>query len=262
MSSVPNVVDTSIVFVGNLAWNTKAEDLSQFMATAGPLVSVDVKYFGNSTRSKGWGLVEYTNVDSAKRAVEILDSTELQGRFIHVRLDRSHMDATPGYTIYVGNLAWSVRDDKLMELFLQFNPTECQVMTNLSGRSRGFGLVKFSDGVKALEAMKFTNGVELDGRMIECRMNRERVRPPSHPKETSVVIASNLARTVNDEVLRGYFSQCGNVVSAVVQRSLARRSKGWGIIAYSTVAEAAGACELLNGSLLVENVISVRFDRK
>ena len=50
--------------------------------------------------------------------------------------------------IYVGNIPWSVTDDKLEELFAQFGTvTSAKIIVDkFSKRSRGFGFVEMADG--------------------------------------------------------------------------------------------------------------------
>ena len=50
--------------------------------------------------------------------------------------------------IYVGNIAWSVTDDQLEELFAQFGTvTSAKIIVDkFSKRSRGFGFVEMADG--------------------------------------------------------------------------------------------------------------------
>lgn len=67
--------------------------------------------------------------------------------------------------IFVGNLAWSVRDKELYESFSRFGDIEeCVVILERhTGRSRGFGFVTFTtsdaarDAVEAMHGVKFGN---------------------------------------------------------------------------------------------------------
>jgi RNA recognition motif-containing protein len=70
-------------------------------------------------RSKGCGIVEYSTVDEAKKAVLTLNDTELNGRQIFVREDReergsrsanrfSSDETAQSRRVYVGNLSWDV----------------------------------------------------------------------------------------------------------------------------------------------------------
>ena len=71
--------------------------------------------------------------------------------------------------IYVGNLPFSMDNDKLMELFKEFGEVdEATVVTDRdTGRSRGFGFVTMSDGGEANKAMGALNGREVDGRDLK-----------------------------------------------------------------------------------------------
>tara|TARA_Y100000310_G_C20468170_1_gene708680 strand:- start:405 stop:659 length:255 start_codon:yes stop_codon:yes gene_type:complete len=76
--------------------------------------------------------------------------------------------------LYVGNLAWSIDDNKLKELFSEYGEvSEAVIITDkFSKRSKGFGFVTFAneeDGKKAEEAM---NGKEIEGR--ELKVNEAR----------------------------------------------------------------------------------------
>ena len=64
--------------------------------------------------------------------------------------------------IFVGNLAWSVRDDELYETFSQFGDVEeCVViMERHTGRSRGFGFVTYADSLAAERAVEKMHGVK------------------------------------------------------------------------------------------------------
>lgn len=50
----------------------------------------------------------------------------------------------------MGNLKWDVTDEILKEALKQFQPTEVMVFRNMTGRSRGFALVKFESEEKGI----------------------------------------------------------------------------------------------------------------
>jgi RNA recognition motif-containing protein len=77
--------------------------------------------------------------------------------------------------LYVGNLPFSVTDESLTAHFAQFNPTQASVIKDRdSGRSRGFGFVKFDDDAQADNAVTELNEKELDGRPLVVREARPR----------------------------------------------------------------------------------------
>ena len=78
--------------------------------------------------------------------------------------------------IYVGNLPWSVDDDKLVELFESHGDVaSANVITDReTGRSRGFGFVEMPDGGLASKAIEALNGREVDGRALNVNEARPR----------------------------------------------------------------------------------------
>ena len=74
-----------------------------------------------------------------------------------------------GAKIYVGNLPFSVDQDKLKELFSEFGDiTEAVVISDkYSGRSKGFGFVTFAEDAFAQKAIEAMNGKDLEGRPLK-----------------------------------------------------------------------------------------------
>jgi RNA recognition motif-containing protein len=72
------------LFVGSLAYSVTDDDLQQFFATAGNVVSAKVIMDRETNRSKGFGFVEMGSDDEAKAAIAQLDGKELNGRAISV----------------------------------------------------------------------------------------------------------------------------------------------------------------------------------
>ena len=72
------------LFVGSLAYSVTDDELQQFFATAGNVVSAKVIMDRETNRSKGFGFVEMGSDDEAKAAIAQLDGKELNGRAISV----------------------------------------------------------------------------------------------------------------------------------------------------------------------------------
>ena len=81
-----------------------------------------------------------------------------------------------GNKLYVGNLAYSVRDESLNEAFSQFGAvTSAKVMMDReTGRSKGFGFVEMGSDSEAQAAMNAMNGQALEGRAIVVNEARPR----------------------------------------------------------------------------------------
>jgi RNA recognition motif-containing protein len=85
-----------------------------------------------------------------------------------------------GNKLYVGNLAYSVRDDSLHQAFSQFGTvTSAKVMMDRdTGRSKGFGFVEMGSDAEAQSAINGMNGQALEGRAIVVNEARPREERP------------------------------------------------------------------------------------
>lgn len=78
--------------------------------------------------------------------------------------------------LYVGNLAYSVDNNSLEEMFSNFGQVaSAQVITDRdTGRSKGFGFVEFSDAQAAKSAINEMNGKDVGGRSLTVNEARPR----------------------------------------------------------------------------------------
>ena len=85
-----------------------------------------------------------------------------------------------GNKLYVGNLAYSVRDDDLQQAFAQFGTVSSAkvMMDRDTGRSKGFGFVEMGSDAEAQSAINGMNGQALDGRAIVVNEARPREERP------------------------------------------------------------------------------------
>ena len=85
-----------------------------------------------------------------------------------------------GNKLYVGNLAYSVRDESLQAAFSQFGTvTSAKVMMDReTGRSKGFGFVEMASPAEAQAAMNGMNGQALEGRAVVVNEARPREERP------------------------------------------------------------------------------------
>jgi RNA recognition motif-containing protein len=85
-----------------------------------------------------------------------------------------------GNKLYVGNLAYSVRDDSLHQAFSQFGTvTSAKVMMDRdTGRSKGFGFVEMGSDAEAQAAINGMNGQALEGRAVVVNEARPREERP------------------------------------------------------------------------------------
>lgn len=85
-----------------------------------------------------------------------------------------------GNKLYVGNLAYSVRDESLHDAFSQFGTVNSAkvMMDRETGRSKGFGFVEMGSDAEAQSAINGMNGQALEGRAIVVNEARPREERP------------------------------------------------------------------------------------
>jgi len=86
------------IYVGNLSYDAGENDLRKVFEEFGTVESVKVVMDRYTNRSKGFGFVEMTNDDEAKKAIEELDGKDHLGRALKVNAARPREDR--------GNRSW------------------------------------------------------------------------------------------------------------------------------------------------------------
>ena len=78
--------------------------------------------------------------------------------------------------LYVGNLAYSVSNSDLEQLFSQAGQVQSAavIMDKFSGQSKGFGLVEMANAEEASKAIQQFNDSELKGRNIKVNEAKPR----------------------------------------------------------------------------------------
>jgi len=78
--------------------------------------------------------------------------------------------------IYVGNLAWGVTNEDLLELFGQYGKVlQAQVISDReTGRSRGFGFVEMESDQEAETAIEALNGAMHNNRPLTVNVAKPR----------------------------------------------------------------------------------------
>jgi len=93
MATATPAAATVKVFVGNLSFKTRNEDLTREFGTVGKVVSANI--IMNGPRSLGYGFVEFENETVANAAVAQMNHKELDGRPINVEVARKRDAAAP-----------------------------------------------------------------------------------------------------------------------------------------------------------------------
>merc|ERR1719192_1150518 len=185
------------VYVKNYGENLPDEKLEEVFSKFGKITSYklvkdhdaedkegDDEGVNNSgdCKNKGYGFVSFQDSESAQKAVEELNGTEMFGKTLYVgraqkkaerqqelrkkfdllKVERARKYA--GINLYVKNLDDSIDDERLGKEFEPYGTvTSARVMTE-GGRSKGFGFVCFSSPEEATKAV-----TEMNGRIIVAK---------------------------------------------------------------------------------------------
>jgi RNA recognition motif-containing protein len=76
------------IYVGNLSWNLKDQDLANLFTSYGEVASAKIVMDKFTQRSKGFGFVEMPNDDQAQAAIAQLNGSEVDGRNLVVNESR------------------------------------------------------------------------------------------------------------------------------------------------------------------------------
>ncbi|XP_003812655.4 polyadenylate-binding protein 3 [Pan paniscus] len=265
------------IFVKNLDKSINNKALYDTVSAFGNILSCNVVCDENG--SKGYGFVHFETHEAAERAIEKMNGMLLNGRkvFVGQFKSRKEREAELGArakefpNVYIKNFGEDMDDERLKDLFGKFGPAlSVKVMTDESGKSKGFGFVSFERHEDAQKAVDEMNGKELNGKQIYVGRAQKKVERQTELKRTfeqmkqdritryQVVnlYVKNLDDDIDDERLREAFSPFGTITSAKVMME-GGRSKGFGFVCFSSPEEATKAVTEMNGRIVATKPLYV-----
>ena len=83
------------IYIGNISYDVSEDDLKHAFEEYGQVASVKIITDRYSGRSKGFGFVEMSTDEEAKKAIEMFDGKDLDGRAIVVNEARPMRERSP-----------------------------------------------------------------------------------------------------------------------------------------------------------------------
>ncbi|KAF2151370.1 RNA-binding domain-containing protein [Myriangium duriaei CBS 260.36] len=173
----PPAEPSKILYIGNLYFDLTPDRLSREFSQFGTITNVKI-VTDASGMSKGFGYVEFDNLESAGKAIEELNGQDLEGRPMAVQYHRRRgpRESTgrpaqknpPSRTLFIGNLSFQMSDKDLHDLFTKVkNVMDVRVaIDRRSGQPRGFAHADFTDQESAETAKKFLENKVVYGRQL------------------------------------------------------------------------------------------------
>src|SRR6266513_5974503 len=84
------------IYVGNLSWSLKDQDLSNLFSPFGEVTSAKIVTDKFTQRSKGFGFVEMASDEEAQAAIAQLNGSEVEGRSLVVNESRPKQEGGGG----------------------------------------------------------------------------------------------------------------------------------------------------------------------
>uniref|UniRef100_A0A8C0P059 Poly(A) binding protein cytoplasmic 1 n=1 Tax=Canis lupus familiaris TaxID=9615 RepID=A0A8C0P059_CANLF len=230
------------IFIKNLDKSIDNKALYDTFSAFGNILSCKVVCDENG--SKGYGFVHFETQEAAERAIEKMNGMLLNDRKVFVGRFKSRKEreaelgarAKEFTNVYIKNFGEDMDDERLKDLFGKFGPAlSVKVMTDESGKSKGFGFVSFERHEDAQKAVDEMNGKELNGKQIyvgraqkkverqtELKRKFEQMKQDRITRYQGVnLYVKNLDDGIDDERLRKEFSPFGTITSAKTQNRAA-----------------------------------------
>ncbi|KAL9268633.1 Polyadenylate-binding protein RBP45-like protein [Drosera capensis] len=260
------------LWIGDLQYWMDENYLWTCFSSSGELQSVKVIRNKQTLQPEGYGFLEFGSSAAAERVLltfngQPMPNSEQQAFRLNWATpgagQKKQDESSPEYTIFVGDLAADVTDYLLQETFrIQFPSVKgAKVITDhATGRSKGYGFVKFGDESEQIKAMTMMNGMYCSSRpmrigpaaskkSVTVQQKASPQAAPGNPGEddpnNTTIFVGGLDPNVSEDQLRQVFSQFGELVHVKVPLG-----KRCGFVQFASRACAEQALQTLNGATI------------
>ncbi|KAG5063013.1 hypothetical protein AAZX31_02G128100 [Glycine max] len=283
------------VWLGDLHHWMDENYLHNCFAHTGEVVSAKVIRNKQTGQSEGYGFVEFYSRGTAEKVLQNYNGTMMPNTDQAFRLnwatfsagERRSSDATSDLSIFVGDLAIDVTDAMLQDTFAgRYSSIKGAkvVIDSNTGRSKGYGFVRFGDENERTRAMTEMNGVYCSSRPMRIGVATPKktygfqqqyssqavvlagghsangaVAQGSHSEgdiNNTTIFVGGLDSDTSDEDLRQPFLQFGEVVSVKIPVG-----KGCGFVQFADRKNAEEAIQGLNGTVIGKQTVRLSWGR-
>ncbi|OEL33014.1 Polyadenylate-binding protein RBP47 [Dichanthelium oligosanthes] len=184
--------ENKTVWVGDLHYWMDENYLHSCFGYTGEVVAIKVIRNKQTGQSEGYGFVEFYSHAAAEKVLEGFSGHIMPNTDQHFRLNWASFsmgdrrsDVASDHSIFVGDLASDVNDATLLETFSsRYSSVKGAkvVIDANTGRSKGYGFVRFGDDSEKTHAMTEMNGMYCSSRPMRIG--------PATPRKSSGSVAS------------------------------------------------------------------------
>ncbi|ONM55527.1 Polyadenylate-binding protein RBP47B [Zea mays] len=234
----PGQEENKSVWVGDLHYWMDENYLHSCFGYTGEVVAIKVIRNKQTGQSEGYGFVEFYSHAAAEKVLEgfsghIMPNTDQPFRlnWASFSMGDRRSDSASDHSIFVGDLASDVNDATLLEAFSsRYSSVKGAkvVIDANTGRSKGYGFVRFGDDSEKTQAMTEMNGVYCSSRPMRIGpatprkssgtsgSNGSAARSDGGDLTNTTVFVGGLDPNVSEEDLRQTFSQYGEISSVKI----------------------------------------------
>ncbi|XP_068338253.1 polyadenylate-binding protein RBP47B'-like isoform X2 [Pyrus communis] len=288
-----SVEEVRTLWIGDLQYWVDENYLNTCFAHTGEVISIKIIRNKITGQPEGYGFVEFVSHAAAERVLHAYNGTQMPGTEQTFRLNWASFgigerrpDAAPEHSIFVGDLAPDVTDYTLQETFRTNYPSVrgAKVVTDPNtGRSKGYGFVKFADETERNRAMSEMNGQYCSSRPMRIsaatpkkttgfqqQYATAKVYPvpayttPAVPVlptadydvNNTTIFVGNLDPNVMEDELKQTFMQFGEIFYVKIPVG-----KGCGFVQFGTRASAEEAIQRMQGKMIGQQVVRISWGR-
>nr|XP_010923889.2 polyadenylate-binding protein RBP45 [Elaeis guineensis] len=260
------------LWIGDLQYWMDENYLYGCFVQSGEVLSVKIIRNKQTGQSEGYGFIEFATRASAERVLQTYNGQMMPNVEQTFRLNwatsgsgERRGDEGADYTIFVGDLASDVTDYLLQETFKnRYSSVKGAkvVSDRITGRSKGYGFVRFGDLNEQTRAMTEMNGVYCSSRPMrigpaankkagaqQYSTNASYPTTPGTESENdpnnTTIFVGGLDPNVTDDLLRQVFSPYGELVYVKIPVG-----KRCGFVQFKIRSCAEEALRMLNGTQL------------
>ncbi|XP_021286065.1 polyadenylate-binding protein RBP47B-like isoform X2 [Herrania umbratica] len=289
-----NTDEVKTIWVGDLVHWMDETYLHGCFSHTGEVSSVKIIRNKQTGQSEGYGFIEFYSRAAAEKVLQsfngsVMPNTEQPFRlnWASFSVNERRSDAGSDLSIFVGDLAADVTDTILHETFssrFQSVKGAKVVIDSNTGRSKGYGFVRFGDENERSRAMTEMNGVYCSSRPMRIGVatpkkasgyqqqysSQALVLAGGHGSNGAVaqgsqsdndsnnatIFVGGLDSDVSDDDLRQPFSQFGDIISVKIPPG-----KGCGFVQFANRKNAEDAIQSLNGTTIGKQTVRLSWGR-
>ncbi|XP_022725545.1 polyadenylate-binding protein RBP47-like [Durio zibethinus] len=289
-----NADEVKTIWVGDLVHWMDETYLHCCFSHTGEVSSVKIIRNKQTGQSEGYGFVEFNSRATAEKVLQSyngspMPSTEQRFRlnWASFSVNERRLDAGSDLSIFVGDLAVDVTDTILHETFssrFQSVKGAKVVIDSNTGRSKGYGFVRFGDENERSRAMTEMSGAYCSSRPMRIGVatpkkasgyqqqysSQALVLAGGHASNSAVaqgsqsdnesnnatIFVGGLDSDVSEDDLRQPFSQFGEVISVKIPPG-----KGCGFVQFANRKNAEEAIQSLNGTTIGKQTVRLSWGR-